>query len=132
MSFTINDTVSVMKRLNLKQSQFDFVNSKLLHVSRKSEILWQEIKTDLKTLDDLEVQLNKTAGTQNFALIRADVLQYAERQKTYGILTETLRISQRVANLLDIEGDFSIINDQLALLGALPLSSGIVGRTSRS
>ena len=57
MSFTIDDTVKVMKLLNLKQSQFDFVNSKLLHVSRKSEILWQEIKTDLKTLDDLEVQL---------------------------------------------------------------------------
>ncbi|MFM6401826.1 MAG: hypothetical protein ACKPFF_34545 [Planktothrix sp.] len=130
--FSRLDIVKIVLRLGLPSSEFGMVARKAETLQRESEIIIQQIQDDLVKLDELEIKLNETASSQNFAIIKADVLEYGEKQKTYGILTEMLRISQRIAQMMSIKGNFSQIDEQLDLLGATPVQSGIVGRIIRS
>ncbi len=130
--FSRLDIVKIVLRLGLPSSEFGMVARKAEALQRESEIIIQQIQDDLVKLAELEIKLNETASSQNFAIIKADVLEYGEKQKTYGILAEMLRISQRIAQMMGIKGNFSQIDEQLALLGATPVQSGIVGRTIRS
>jgi hypothetical protein len=132
MIFKNDDIVKVIMRLGLSKNDFDMVSKKLDVISVSSLALCEKVLNDIERLDELEKSLTETAGSQNYAIIKADVLQYGEKQKTYGILSEMLRISQRLSLLLDIKGDFSQLNEQLSLSGATPLFSGVIGRTSRS
>lgn len=130
--FSRQDIVKIVLRLGLPSSEFGMVARKAESLQRESEIIIQQIQDDLIKLDELEIKLNEIASSQNFAIIKADVLEYDSKGKTYGILTEMLRLSQRIAQMMDIEGNFSQIDEQLALLGATPVQSSIVGRTLRS
>lgn len=130
--FSREEIVKIVDRLGLPGSQFEFVSKKANLTSQRSAFITERVKHDLIELDRLEQILNETAATANFAIVKADVLVYAERQKTYGILSEILRVSRRVAQMLEITANFSYLEEQLALLGAPPTSSKIVGRTSRS
>lgn len=130
--FSRQDIVKVVIRLGLPSSEFGTIARKLEALQRESEIIVQQVQDDLRQLDELEIKLNETSSSQNFAIIKADVLQYDSKGKTYGILTEMLRISQRLANLVSVKGNFSQLDEQLELMGALPVNCGIVGKTSRS
>jgi len=130
--FSRQDIVKVVIRLGLPSSEFGTIARKLELLQRESEIIVQQIQNDLRQLDELEVKLNETSSSQNFAVIKADVLEYDSKGKTYGILTEMLRISQRLANLVSVKGNFSHLDEQLELMGALPINCVIVGKTSRS
>lgn len=131
--FSRSDIVSIVIRLGLSSDEFGTVAKKLEVLQRESELIILKIQEDLAKLDELEIKLSENAASPNFAIIKADVLQYDVNKKTYGIITEMLRVSQRLANLMGIKGNFSQLDEQLELLGANPvLQCPIVGRTTRS
>lgn len=58
------------------------------------------IEADLTTLDSLDTLLTTEEGSANSALIQADVLRWAEGQKTSGIKTRFESIRARIARML--------------------------------
>lgn len=130
--FSRSDIIKVIIRLGLSSDEFGTVAKKLEALQRESELIILKIQEDLAKLDELEIKLSENAASPNFAIIKADVLEYDAKQKTYGIITEMLRVSQRLANLTGIKGNFSHLDEQLELLGANPVQCHIVGRTTRS
>lgn len=131
MPFSRNDNFRIIIRLGLKISDYEIVSNKINKLELISELIVGKIQEILEKLDELDRQLTEVCATPNFAIIQADVLTYGEKQKPYGILMEMLRNTQILGDLIEINPNLSLINDQLALVGAPPINT-IVGTINRS
>lgn len=131
MPFSRGDIFKIIIRLGLNITDYQIVSGKINQLELISELIVGKIQEILENLDALDKQLSEVCSTPNFAIIQADVLQYGNKQKPYGILMEMLRLTQILGKLIGIEPNLSLINEQLALVDA-PQINNVIGHITRS
>ncbi len=116
MPFTLEDTYTALKCLNLAPDDDIAVSQALLRLEQKSETLVEEVKNILTHVQVLDEAFTSETGSTNFALKQVDVLVYEQKQRTVGLLLQKLNLLQRLGTLLLIAPKVEHIHQMLRML----------------
>jgi len=118
----------LLKAMNLSPAYTEEIRYKLVVLSEQSTYAIEEIRSILASLDSLNTTLATEAGNVNFALVRADVLGYEQKQRVTGILMLQVKAIQRLGIIFSIKPNLTDIVNFCNVLGVSFGQTSIVTR----
>lgn len=132
---SLEDQYRICDRLYLAPTpeNLTLIKNKCAERDRQSDFFRNQLVSILTLLDELNQNFLREANTPNFALVKAAVLGYAEKQRVLGILVLLRHNTSKLGLVLDINPNLELIDDILQSIDAtVPGRNPLFIRTRRN